>query len=121
MATLLTFMEQKSSSMAQNLRRPDDIIHQAHLQLDQWNQRMTRATSVYMTHIEQRYDQLHLRLTQASVEKVLERGFCLALDPSGRPISSEQHVPEKDPFTLKFHDGTAQVSRHRVPIQPRLF
>ncbi len=119
--TLLSFMTQKSTSLGNTLRRPDEIIYQAHLQLDQWNQRLERSFTVYMTTITQNFDQLDLRLRQASVEKVLERGFCLVLDASGRPIASEKQAPAQEPFTLKFHDGTAQVIRHRPPIQPRLF
>lgn len=119
--TYLTFMEQKRLSLASGLRRPDDLIQQAHLHLDQWHQRLNRAINVHLSTMGQNFDQLATRLAQASVEKVLERGFCLAFDAQGRPMSSEHDVPDQDPFTLQFHDGTAKVSRHRTPTQPRLF
>jgi exonuclease VII large subunit len=117
----LTLRAQQCDTLTSGLRRPEELRQRGILQLEQLSQRCSRAMKVYLSIHDQTFCQLHNRLIQASVDKVLERGFCLATDVSGRPICSMSQVPDQIPFTLQFHDGTTPVVRYRKPVQAKLF
>jgi exodeoxyribonuclease VII large subunit len=119
-ASFFLFTHQRWLTFDSRLRAPADLLQQMTLQMQHLQQRLDRAFQVYFTKTNQHFDQLQNRLMQGSVQKVLERGFCLATDQKGHLIASHQDVPDS-PFQIQFHDGKVDVTCYHQPHQPRLF
>lgn len=53
----------------------------------------------------------HMRLIVGlGPQSTLQRGFAIAKDPDGLPITSRRMAIHKSEFTVQFHDGAVQVS-----------
>jgi exodeoxyribonuclease VII large subunit len=53
----------------------------------------------------------HIRLVVGlGPQSTLQRGFSIAKNPDGRPITSRAEATLNAEFTVQFHDGTVQVS-----------
>lgn len=76
------------AGLSSNLRSPHELIQRS----------------------QERLDFLTTRLTQSSFHRLLERGFCLATDSKGHPISTAADFPEI-PVSLQFSDGSIDVQR----------
>ncbi|MDP0501280.1 MAG: exodeoxyribonuclease VII large subunit [Verrucomicrobiota bacterium JB022] len=59
----------------------------------------------------ERLRQLALRLRASSPEQILQRGYILATDLKGRPITDSARIRPEQSFNLRFRDGEIQVRR----------
>ncbi len=57
-----------------------------------------------------RLDGLAARLTSASYENILARGYALVSDPAGHPITSARSIKPGTPLKLRFADGDAHAT-----------
>ncbi|MBW8309961.1 MAG: exodeoxyribonuclease VII large subunit [Candidatus Paracaedibacteraceae bacterium] len=142
------------SALERGLINPQRLLEDGMQRLDDWTDRLGRALPQFCQNLqerlrmtysrlrrpsevlelsEERLTQLSTRLEQASVHKVLERGFALITNSNGVPITEAKTFPDT-PVHLTFADGNVEVIKtggnttrlkartpKPAPQQPRLF
>lgn len=96
-----------------------DIMIQSQLQIQQANNNLTQHLQGVKQHskmilrdIEQHLIH-HYQLIEAyNPERVLERGYNMAISQAGKVLRTKQQANQEHEFTLKFHDGEIQVKPH---------
>jgi len=71
--------------------------------------RSTRALAVLLDRRRSRLSTASQLLTSLSYQGVLDRGYALVLDASGKPVRSADTVQPKNALTLVFSDGNVAV------------
>lgn len=71
---------------------------------------LARAGRGFIHEREARLAHVAALLESCSYARVLERGFALAIAGDGRPVSSARVLTAGMDLTLRFHDGTADVT-----------
>lgn len=121
----------KLSLLERGIPDPRRLIEEYTQRIDDWTERLTKALPQFceiLAHrvallaanlrhpqqlLEKSQDQLNYlstRLEQASFHKILERGFCLATDLKGHPLSTAASFPDQL-VHLNFKDGIVPVRK----------
>lgn len=96
------------------LRRPRDLLDVRQQRLDELARRLATSGRHMMEVEGARLDALLERLEALSPRATLERGYSIALDSEGRPVSSVGRVGEGDPMELVLSDGRVDTRVERV-------
>lgn len=128
---LLQQSQLKLSVLERGIPNPRNFIEDSILRIDDWADRLRNALpqfcntlsdrlTILLSRLQhpgqlidmhhERLSYLSTRLEQASFHKVLERGFCLAVDQHNHPLSSAQDFP-LSLVQLQFKDGIVPVMR----------
>ena len=117
-----TFFQNKKSLLeasALRLARPDVVLERCRNRLIQSALPLQGQIKSFITQTENRFQTASRLLESFSYERVLERGFVLALTPQGKPVASAAQAKNLSGLTLKFADGTLSVSpaekQHKAP------
>ena len=114
-AALPTFLlrtEQKLAVLAASLK-PQTLVaalQQFSVRLPEYQQRMQQAISRNLNQREEKLKHLAAMLESVNYKKVLERGFVLVRDDSGKLINSTTKAKATKSLTLTFHDGDVKVT-----------
>jgi exodeoxyribonuclease VII large subunit len=116
--TLLTLMRRRlrepalaQAQLQQRLQRaaPTQLLRQAAPVHDRLQQRLRAAMQARLTAAAQRTAQASRELQALSPLAVLERGYALVLDESGRVVARRDQAAAADPLTLVLRDGRLKV------------
>jgi len=96
-------------SMVASLKNPRDRINDLRLRFDDWAERLGASA---LRSVEKNSE--HLMRLQSSLEalsplKVLERGYSIAFDGSGKAIRGVKQLPAGTRFELRLHDGSVEA------------
>lgn len=135
MRHLIASRQIELTGLERGLVNPQRLLEDGMQRLDDWTERLGRSLPQFTQNLQDRLqiafgrlrrptDTLELsterlihlstRLEQASLHKVLERGFALATSPTGEPITSAKKFPQQ-PIHLTFADGTVNVIKTSAP------
>jgi exodeoxyribonuclease VII large subunit len=122
------------AALGGRFRSPAQVIAHAGTIVGQYRDRLRECMAAYMRHETQRYERLHaadrlescvrrniadaaarldgLRqlLDSLSYRKVLERGFALVRDASGRPVKRADQTRAGEAVAVEFADGTVAAT-----------
>ena len=108
-----TFFQNKKSLLdasALRLIRPDALLERAQNRLFQAALPLQGQIKSFITQTENRFQTASRLLESFSYERILERGFILALTPQGKTVSTAEQAAVYPELLLKFSDGTLHVS-----------
>lgn len=91
------------------LRAPTDLIQNLQLQKESQARLLSMSFVRFLEDQSNKFNELSLRLEQASFHKILDRGFALVTDEENHPIGSIQQFPKNKPANLTLKDGTISV------------
>lgn len=92
------------------LLSPTAVIEQNHLRLDDLRNRLASSSPAKRVQLEsQRLLAVWKRLESASPRSVLQRGYAIVRDASGRPVSRAKGLKAGQPLVNEFHDGKLRV------------
>jgi exodeoxyribonuclease VII large subunit len=86
--------------------------------LGAYSERLNNAYLRLLRDQQRRVDEQARMLDTLNYEKVLERGFVLALDDAGKPVTAAAQVAEGQALTLRFRDGEKQVRADGGALPP---
>ncbi len=86
------------------LKRPEDLLHQYALRLDELSVQIQRNMSRRLTTHKQYIEQLNLRLQNLSPKKVLDRGYSITY-LNGRVIKNAVHATVNGTLLTELHKG----------------
>lgn len=106
------FQNQESRLETSVLRlvRPDIVLERCQSRLIQAALPMEGQIKSFMEKTENRFQTAGRLLESFSYERILERGFILAMTPQGRIVSSTAQAANCSELVLKFSDGTLPVN-----------
>lgn len=108
-----TYFQNKKSLLdasAFRLIRPDVLLERCQNRLIQASLPLEGQIKSLVTQAENRFQTASRLLESFSYERVLERGFILALTPEGKPITTAAQAIALNELTLKFTDAAVRVS-----------
>lgn len=108
-----TFFQNKKSLLdasALRLTRPDILLERSQNRLIQASLPLENQIKSFITQAENRFQTASRLLESFSYERILERGFILALTPQGKPVATAAQAAMHPELTLKFSDDTLRVS-----------
>jgi exodeoxyribonuclease VII large subunit len=82
------------------------------------SQRLAAAGGRVLIHARQRFDAVGGLLESYSYERVLERGFVLVRDSSGKPVTAAAEAKPGQHLGLRFHDGEVAATVTGAPGRP---
>ncbi|MBQ9157224.1 MAG: exodeoxyribonuclease VII large subunit [Eubacterium sp.] len=92
-------------------RHPQALLSRQRKQLTSLSDDLDHKMDRRITALRHRYQILAERLTSASPSARLKGGYVFAQDQEGHPIVSVKRLKPREPFTLIFSDGQAQVEQ----------
>ena len=92
------------------LVRPDVLLEQNNSRLIQAALPLEGLIKSFTLQAENRFQTASRLLESFSYERILERGFVLALTPQGIPVTSAGQAMEQQELLLKFTDNVLPVS-----------
>lgn len=95
---------------ALRLTRPDFLLEQAKNKLFQTAFPLGTQIQTLLTRTENRFQTAARLLDSFSYERILERGFVLALTKQGKPLAAAAEAAAHQELMLKFSDGVLPVS-----------
>jgi exodeoxyribonuclease VII large subunit len=95
--------------IATSLRHPRQQVELGLQRLDDWTERLDRATRQHLQETERRLAEQARLLDCQSYERILERGFALISDSDGHPVTAAADARAE--MQVRFHDGAVQVRR----------
>ncbi len=95
---------------ALRLTRPDFLLEQAKNKLFQTAFPLGTQIQTLLTRTENRFQTATRLLDSFSYERILERGFVLALTKQGKPLAAAAEAAAHQELMLKFSDGVLPVS-----------
>ena len=106
------FQTKKSALESASLRlvRPDVLLERCQNRLIQASLPLENLIKRIVSDSENRFQTASRLLESFSYERILERGFILALTPEGKPVTTAGQAKTFSELVLKFTDGTVQVS-----------
>lgn len=110
---LKAFVADKKSSLdasALRLTRPDFLLEQAKNKLFRTAFPLETQIQTLLTRTENHFQTAARLLDSFSYERILERGFVLALTKQGKPLATAAEAAGRQELTLKFSDGVLPVS-----------
>ena len=113
-----TFFRNKKSGLdttALRLTRPDVVLERCQNRLIQASLPLQGLIKSFITQTENRFQTASRLLESFSYERILERGFILALTPQGKPVTTAAQAKTHSNLVLKFTDGTLTVSTTGKP------
>lgn len=125
--------ELRLDGVNQRFRQPETILQLSQHKLSLLSQQFYPLMQRSLEQRQQTFETLSERLTQASYERVLERGFCWATSQDGHSLTSTKDVKKGMAFDLRFKDGIIPVVENSAspkrarpadvpsPAQGRLF
>ncbi len=96
------------------LLRPRDMLEVRLQRLDELARRLATTARYDMERERSRLGSLHERLTALSPTSTLARGYSIALDEKGRPITSVRRVQAGDGMEVVLSDGRVDARAERV-------
>ncbi len=108
-----TFFQNKKSLLdtsALRLTRPDALLERARNRLFQAALPLEGQIKSFIAQTENRFQTASRLLESFSYERILERGFILALTPQGKPVTTAAQAACCSELLLKFSDDTLHVS-----------
>lgn len=107
--------------LAGRLLHPRELIARKRHDLDLLSHRLATPLRGSLREHRLRLDALAGRLETLSYNAVLARGFALAIDPEGNPLTGAAAARAARRMTIRFHDGDVAVQTTRsTPLQPSL-
>jgi len=103
--------EQQLQLLAAHLK-PQLLLTDISKALERLRELQTRMQSAWVRNVETRIEklnQLQLRLESVNYRRVLERGFALVKDASGKLVTSAKQVKENETLSIVFKDGELKV------------
>ena len=97
----------------QKIRRPHELLNLAQVQFNGLNRQFSQAAHRAHEAYNQQWELLGSRLTHASYEGILEKGFCWTTTAEGGIISRAAHIKKGAALTLHFIDGATPVIQAR--------
>ena len=91
------------------LQRPQELVFQRQRQLDEWQQRATRAISRRLRDARSELAHAAGRLESLSPLGVLQRGYAVALDENDQLIADAQSLEVDQEIKIRFRDGQASA------------
>ncbi len=113
-----TFFRNKKSGLdtaALRLTRPDVALERCQNRLIQASLPLQGLIKSFITQTENRFQTTSRLLESFSYERILERGFILALTPQGKPVTTAVQAKTHSDLILKFADDTIAVSTTGKP------
>lgn len=117
---LKAFIADKKSALdasALRLNRPDVLLEQAKNKLFQTAFPLETQIKTLLTRTENHFQTASRLLDSFSYERVLERGFVLALTDRGKPLATAKEAAEHQDLMLKFSDNVLHVSQRIGPVK----
>ena len=108
-----TFFQNKKNLLdasALRLIRPDVLLERSQNRLVQAALPLDGLIKSFITQAENRFQTASRLLESFSYERILERGFILALTPQGKPVATAAQAVKHSELVLKFSDNTMRVS-----------
>jgi exodeoxyribonuclease VII large subunit len=96
------------------LRRPTDMLEARQQRLDELERRLATTGLYEMERWRSRLGALGERLEALSPTATLLRGYSIALDEEGRPLSSVGQVSPGDALEVVLRDGRVDARAERV-------
>jgi len=101
------------------LKRPEDMIHQYMMQVDELDAKLNRAVSLRINTYFELVKQLSFRINNLDPKKVLERGYSISYI-NGKIIRDISQVKEKDAMETRIAHGRVtsivkQVQKEETP------
>lgn len=118
--SLKAFIADKKSFLnasALRLTRPDFLLEQAKNKLFQTSFPLESHIRTLLTRTENRFQTAARLLDSFSYERILERGFVLAMTKQGKPLTSADQAAGHQELTLKFSDGALRVTTLAEPAK----
>lgn len=91
--------------------------------LQQLDRRQIQAIDLLFANAKRRSGELERLMKTLSHASVLERGFAIVFDSSGRPVKRASAIAGGDNLTLEFQDGKVQAQAtdgESAPLQPKI-
>ncbi|MCW8306392.1 exodeoxyribonuclease VII large subunit [Acidiphilium sp. PA] len=122
MPALLTSRRATLDRLANRLLHPRELIAAKRHSTALLAQRLAVPLLARLRENHLRLDAAAGRLESLSYNAVLSRGFALAINPQGEPVTSAKTANTLRRLTIRFHDGDIAVSpaRPRPTAQPEL-
>lgn len=117
---LKVFIADKKSFLdasALRLIRPDFLLEQAKNKLLRTAFPLEMQIKSFFTRTENRFQTAARLLDSFSYERILERGFVLALTDRGKPLATAAEAAGYQELTLKFSDDVLRVSTQAKPVK----
>ena len=89
------------------LKNPSAMYNLRRMEADSFTMRMETAYSTIVGNIKERYVKNVAKLDALSPLKILKRGYLVANDEKGSPVSSVKKLKKGDLIKLSFNDGKA--------------
>ena len=96
-------------SLVAALKSPRDRIQELQLRFDDWSERLAHAALRHVEKGSELVKRLEAELGALSPLKVLDRGYSIAFDESGRAVRSSRQLPAGARFALRLQDGTVSA------------
>ncbi|HQT84281.1 MAG: exodeoxyribonuclease VII large subunit [Acidiphilium sp. 37-64-53] len=109
--------------LAGRLLHPRELIAAKRHQVALLAQRLAVPATARLRESRLRLDAAAARLESVSYNAVLARGFALAINPKGEPVTSAKAAAASRKLTIRFHDGDIGVqtnARGAGAVQPTL-
>ena len=96
-------------SAVAGLKNPRDRINDLQLRFDDWTERLGHAARRCLEKREHAVKSLQGSLEALSPLRVLERGYAIAFDKSGKALRHARQLPPGTHFELQLQDGTVKA------------
>ncbi len=109
--TLIARKEQQLMLVVARLR-PQALVNEMRTlsqKLEDLQQRLNQAAQRYLLNRSEKLDALSAMLESVNYQRVLERGFALVKDGSGKLVTSAVQAKQSEGLSLTFKDGTLGV------------
>lgn len=96
-------------SVAAGLKSPRDRIQELQLRFDDWTERLSQGMRRCLEKQAEKVKRLEYSLTALSPLRVLERGYSIAFDKSGKAVRHARQLPPGTRFELLLQDGKVKA------------
>ncbi|MFN7709569.1 MAG: exodeoxyribonuclease VII large subunit [Holosporales bacterium] len=93
------------TSLAARLIRPDQLLDQLRLRLDERGERHHRAMAIYLQRLQQHLGHMGKMLETSAYHTTLARGFSVITDGSGKPLTSIHDFTHGEMVKITVQDG----------------
>ncbi len=103
----------KALQRSYGLRRPEDLLHQYALRVDELSTQMQRTIKQRITSQQQYVQQLELRLQNLNPKKVLERGYSITYI-NGKVLKRARDAQPKGMLLTELHQGKIESQIKKI-------
>ncbi|MDD2877211.1 MAG: exodeoxyribonuclease VII large subunit [Acidiphilium sp.] len=118
MPALMAVRRATLDRMAGRLLHPRELIAASRHRVALLAQRLAAPPVSRLRESRLRLDSVAGRLESLSYNAVLARGFALAINPVGEPVTSARAAAATKRLTIRFHDGDVAVQTSLRPAKP---